>query len=159
MYVSIFVVHYQHLVVKIVKIRFRVRMLFRWNEHLTSPATTRLELIKGHKVRLCIHRPFLVHVSNVVCCSGLTYFEKREKATRNYVPSFADMKACSPRNGKRNTGNISSVRRWSEHFLSLYLCQISKPLIQRHGKTNYEIAPSSQAPTSAPRSSIDLCHV
>ncbi|KZP21427.1 hypothetical protein FIBSPDRAFT_953685 [Athelia psychrophila] len=32
-----------------VKIRFRVRVLLRQNEHLTSPAVARAELLKGHK--------------------------------------------------------------------------------------------------------------
>ena len=38
------------LTIDLVKIRFRVHMLFRRNQHLTSPAATRKELIKGHKV-------------------------------------------------------------------------------------------------------------
>ena len=69
----------------IVKIRFRIRMLFQKNKPLTSPAATKLELQKGYRVSASGFRLCVFYVAQILCVtSGWTCSSGPTRGTSSY---------------------------------------------------------------------------
>jgi hypothetical protein len=135
-------------------------MLFRRNQHLTSPATTRKELIKAHKVCVLFRLTCLIIPAHLL--QWLDAFVKAREG---------DQKLCAVlRRYDRMLAAKREKERWKDIFrremvraplLVFLLTQPSKSFFfaKRNGKKRCETAPSSRAPTSALHSIIELCPV